>query len=106
VIFRLGFGSSRKESRQLVRHGHFLVNGKKVNIPSFLLKPGDILTVKEGSLSSSKLKENLESAGERSIPEWLDLDKNTFSGKIKALPNREQIDTQVREHLIVELYSR
>ncbi len=106
VVYRLGFGASRKEARQLVRHGHFLVNGKKVNIPSFLVKGGDILTVKEASLSSPKLKENVESAGERTVPEWLELDKTNVGGKVKALPTREQIDTQVQEHLIVELYSR
>ncbi len=106
VVFRLGLGASRKEARQLVRHGHFLVNGKKVNIPSFLLRPGDILTIKEASLSSAKIKENLEDAGGRTIPEWLELDKTNFSGKVKSLPTREQIDIPVQEHLIVELYSR
>ncbi|TCL66487.1 SSU ribosomal protein S4P [Hydrogenispora ethanolica] len=106
VVYRLGLGASRKEARQLVRHGHFQVNGKKVNIPSFLVRPGDILTIKEGSLSSTKIKENLEDAGGRAIPEWLELDKTNFSGKVKALPTREQIDVPVREQLIVEYYSR
>ena len=106
VVYRLGFGASRKESRQLVCHGHFQVNGKKVNIPSFLLKPSDIITIKESSLESVKIKENLESAGGRAVPEWIELDQSSHSGKIKTLPTREQIDIPVREHLIVELYSR
>lgn len=106
IVYRLGFGASRKEARQLVRHGHFLVNGKKVNIPSFLVKAGDAVTVKEGSLDSIKIKENLQDAADRAIPDWLDLDKNTNTGKIKTLPTREQIDIPVQEHLIVELYSR
>lgn len=105
VIYRIGFGVSRKEARQLVRHGHFQVNGKKVNIPSFLVKVGDVITIKESSLSSEKIKVNLESAG-KSVPEWIDYDANTQTAKIKALPNREQIDIPVQEHLIVELYSR
>jgi len=105
VIYRIGFGVSRKEARQLVRHGHFLVNGRKVNIPSFLVKAGDVITIKESSLSSDKIKVNLESAG-KSLPEWIDYDANTQTATIKALPNREQIDIPVQEHLIVELYSR
>jgi small subunit ribosomal protein S4 len=106
IIYRLGFGVSRKEARQLVRHNHFLVNGKKVNIPSFLVKVGDEIGVKESSLGSVKIKENLEDAGSRSIPEWLEYNANNHMAKIKGLPTREQIDTQVKEHLIVELYSR
>jgi small subunit ribosomal protein S4 len=106
VVYRLGLGASRKEARQLVLHGHFLVNGKKVNIPSFLLKPGDVITVKEGSLGSAKIKENLDDAGSRVIPEWLELDLANHSGKVKTMPTREQIDIPVKEHLIVELYSR
>lgn len=106
VVYRLGYGESRKEARQLVRHGHFTVNGKKVNIPSFLLRPGDVVTIKESSLDSVKIKENIESAASRSIPEWLEANPTTNSGKVKALPTREQIDIPVQEHLIVELYSR
>jgi small subunit ribosomal protein S4 len=106
VIYRLGLGASRKEARQLVRHGHFLVNDKKVNIPSFLLKPGDVITIKEGSLSSPKIKENIEDAAGRAIPEWLESNPTAHSGKVKNLPTREQIDIPVQEHLIVELYSR
>ncbi|HOP73566.1 MAG TPA: 30S ribosomal protein S4 [Bacillota bacterium] len=105
VIYRIGFGVSRKEARQLVRHGHFLLNGKKANIPSILVKAGDVITIKESSLSSDKIKINLESAG-KSLPEWIDYDANTQTATIKALPNREQIDIPVQEHLIVELYSR
>jgi small subunit ribosomal protein S4 len=106
VVYRLGLGASRKEARQLVLHGHFLVNGKKVNIPSFLLKTGDVVSVKEGSLSSVKIKENLDDAGSHAIPEWLELDQTNHSGKVKTIPTREQIDVPVKEHLIVELYSR
>jgi small subunit ribosomal protein S4 len=106
VVYRLGWGVSRKEARQLVRHGHFLVNGKKVNIPSFLVKTGDEITVKATSLSSVKLKQNLEDAASKSIPEWIDYNATTYIAKIKALPTREQIDIPVQEHLIVELYSR
>jgi small subunit ribosomal protein S4 len=106
IVYRLGWGVSRKEARQLVRHGHFLVNGKKVNIPSFLVKVGDEITVKEKSLSSVKLKQNLEDSASRSIVEWIDYNPASYTAKIKVLPNREQIDIPIQEHLIVELYSR
>lgn len=106
VVYRLGYASSRKEARQLVRHGHFLVNGKKVNIPSFLVKAGDVISIKESSLDSPKLKEILEDASGRTVPEWLEVDLNNHSGKVKNLPMREQIDIPIQEHLIVELYSR
>lgn len=106
VVYRLGLGASRKEARQLVRHGHFTVNDKKVNIPSFLIKPGDVIGIKESSLSSEKIKLNIEAAAGRSIPEWIEYDANNHRAKIKALPTREQIDIPVQEHLIVELYSR
>ncbi len=106
VIYRLGFAASRKEARQLVRHGHFLVNGKKVNIPSFLINAGDVISIKEGSLDSPKIKEVLEGTASHTAPEWLEVDVNSHSGKVKALPLREQIDIPVQEHLIVELYSR
>lgn len=92
VIYRLGFGASRKEARQLVLHGHFQVNGKKVNIPSFLVKAGDVISIKEKSLGSDKIKANLESAAGRNVPEWIEYDANTQTGKIKNLPSREQID--------------
>lgn len=106
VIYRFGFGVSRKEARQLVRHGHFQVNGGKVNIPSFLVKPSDVITIKPTSLDSVKIKENLADAADRTIPEWLELDVASHTGKVRQLPNREQIDIPVQEHLIVELYSR
>lgn len=106
VAYRLGFGSSRKEARQLVRHGHFLINGKKVNIPSYLVKSGDQITIKPSSLESVKLKQNLADAAERTLPEWLEFDAPNHLAKIKALPRREQIDIPIQEHLIVELYSR
>lgn len=106
VVYRLGLGSSRKEARQLVRHGHFLVNDKKVNIPSFLLKPGDAISIKAGSLDSPKMKENIADAAGRTIPEWLESNPTAHGGKVKTLPTREQIDIPVQEHLIVELYSR
>lgn len=106
VVYRIGFAASRKEARQLVRHGHFLVNGKKVNIPSFLIKAGDVVSIKEGSLDSPKIKEVLDGAASHTAPEWLEVDVNSHSGKVKTLPLREQIDIPVQEHLIVELYSR
>jgi small subunit ribosomal protein S4 len=106
VVYRLGLGASRKEARQLVRHGHFLVNEKKVNIPSFLLKPGDVISIKTGSLDSPKMKANIEDAAGRTIPEWLESNPTAHGGKVKTIPTREQIDIPVQEHLIVELYSR
>ena len=106
VVFRLGFAESRKEARQLVRHGHFLVNGAKVDIPSFLTKPGDEISISEKFLSSSKAKEILKAAEGKGVPEWLEIDRENKKGKVKALPSREQIDIPVKEHLIVELYSR
>ena len=106
VVYRLGYAASRKEARQLVLHGHFLVNDKKVNIPSMLLKAGDVITIREGSLNSPKVKENIEDAAGRTIPEWLESNPANHSGKVKSMPTREQIDIPVQEHLIVELYSR
>ncbi len=106
IVYRLGYAASRKEARQLVLHGHFLVNDKKVNIPSMLLRAGDVITVREGSLNSPKVKENIEDAAGRTIPEWLESNPTSHSGKVKSLPTREQIDIPVQEHLIVELYSR
>lgn len=106
VVYRLGFASSRAEARQLVRHGHYTVNGKKVNIPSYLLKAGDTVSIAQGSRSSEKIKAVLESNGARPVPMWLDLDRNTLEAKVVQLPNREDIDFDVEEHLIVELYSK
>ena len=106
VVFRLGFASSRKEARQLVNHGHFQVNGKKVNIPSYLVKAGDVIAIKEKSLDSEKIKAVLEANGARPVPTWLEKDAAAKSGKVVNLPAREDIDTPVEESLIVELYSK
>ncbi|NLC68263.1 MAG: 30S ribosomal protein S4 [Clostridiaceae bacterium] len=106
VVYRLGLASSRAEARQLVRHNHFLVNGKRVNIPSYLLKPGDIIIVSEKSRNSEKFKDIAEKARGRIIPKWLEFDPDNFTGKVVSLPTREEIDLPVQEHLIVELYSK
>ena len=106
VVYRLGFAGSRAEARQLVGHGHYTVNGNKVNIPSYLLKVGDVIAVAEKSRSSEKFKAIVEANGSRPVPQWLELDSNNLSGKITVLPNREDIDLDVQEHLIVELYSK
>jgi small subunit ribosomal protein S4 len=104
VVFRMGFASSRKEARQLVNHGHFTVNGKKVDIPSFEVKAGDVIKVKEKSTSSPKFKEIKEMT--ISVPSWITVDVDKLEGKVVALPKREDIDTPIEEHLIVELYSK
>ena len=106
VVYRLGFGTSRPEARQLVRHGHFTVNGKKVNIPSYLVKVGDVIAIKEESKSSEKIKNVVEITASRVVPKWLDLDNNTLTGKVVAVAEREDIDLPLEEHLIVELYSK
>lgn len=106
VIYRLGFASSRAEARQLVVHGHYTVNGKKVNIPSYLLKEGDVVSINEASRQSEKIKAVLEACGARPVPIWLELDRNTLEAKVTRLPNREDIDLDVEETLIVELYSK
>jgi small subunit ribosomal protein S4 len=104
TVFRMGFGSSRKEARQLVLHGHFTVNGHKENIPSFAVKAGDVIKVKEKSVSSPKFKEIKEMS--ISVPAWITVDVEKLEGKVIAIPRREDIDTPVAEHLIVELYSK
>ncbi len=106
VVFRMGFGGSRKEARQLVNHGHFTVNGKKATIPSMLLKPGDVIQVRDTSKDSPKFQEIKDQAAYRTPPEWLTVDADNLTGSVLAYPNREQIDTAVNEQLIVELYSR
>ena len=106
VVYRLGFAMSRPEARQLVTHGHFTVNGKKVNIPSYLISAGDVIAICEKSRSSEKIKEVLEKTESRIIPKWLDLDRNTLSGKVLALAQRDDIDLEIAEHLIVEPYSK
>lgn len=106
VVFRLGFAASRKEARQLVNHGHFTVNGRKVSIPSYLIRVGDVIQVKEGSKESPKFAEIKEQAAYKTPPEWLSVDVENLTGTVLAYPIREQIDTAVNEQLIVELYSR
>ncbi len=106
VVYRLGFGMSRAEARQLVVHGHFQVNGKKVDIPSYLIKEGDVISLKETSRSLPKIKAILEANDGKVIPKWLDLDANTLQGKVVALAQRDDIDLDIKEHLIVELYSK
>lgn len=104
AVFRLGFAASRKEARQLVTHGHFTINGKKANIPSMEVKAGDVIAVKSRSQQSPKFKEIRDM--QITVPQWMDVDVNKLEGKILALPTREQIDTPIAEHLIVELYSK
>ena len=106
VVYRLGFASSRNEARQLVLHNHFELNGKKVNIPSILLKAGDTITIKSGSLQSEKIKAVLETNGSRPTPNWLERIGDGKAGKVVSLPTREEIDAPVEESLIVELYSK
>ncbi len=104
VVFRMGFANSRKEARQLVTHGHFTLNGKKADIPSMTLNVGDIVAVKEGSLSSEKFKSLQEKT--TTAPKWIQADIEKLAGKVIALPDREDIDLPIEEHLIIELYSR
>ena len=106
VVYRLGFGGSRAQARQLVTHGHFEVNGKKVDIASYLVDAGDIVAVREIRKDNPVIKENLENNASRIIPEWLELDIEKMSAKILRLPIREDIDIEIEEHLIVELYSK
>ena len=106
VIYRLGFGMSRAEARQLVVHGHFEVNAHKVDIPSYLVKEGDVITLKETSRNLPKIKAVLEANEGKNIPKWLDLDTNTMQAKVVTLSSREDIDVEIKEHLIVELYSK
>ncbi|MGN0131006.1 MAG: 30S ribosomal protein S4 [Lachnospiraceae bacterium] len=106
VVFRLGFARTRREARQVVDHKHILVNGKQVNIPSYLVKAGDVIEVREKSKSLQRYKDIVEVTGGRLVPEWLDQDLEGLKGTVKALPTREQIDVPVNEMLIVELYSK
>ncbi|HDQ92984.1 MAG TPA: 30S ribosomal protein S4 [Synergistetes bacterium] len=106
VVYRLGIGVSRSQARQFVRHGHLLVNGKKVDIPSYLVKTGDVVSVDQGSKDSVVLKENLEVAASRSVPGWLEFNSEKQEGHIVSLPSREQIEVPVREQLVVEFYAR
>ncbi len=106
VIFRLGFARTRREARQIVDHRHVLVNGKCVNIPSYLIKAGDVIEIKEKCKGSQRYKDILEVTGGRLVPEWLEADQEALKGTVKELPNRDAIDVPVNEVLIVELYSK
>ena len=106
VIFRLGYAATRREARQMVNHGHFTVNGKKVNIPSYQVKPGMIIALKESSRNIERFKNNVEDNAYHTIPNWLEFDAANMVGKVLAIPTREDIDLPVEEHLIVELYSK
>ena len=106
VVFRLGLASTRREARQLVNHGHFTVNGKRVNIPSYLVNAGDVIAVSEKSAGATRFKNMKEEDSFVTTPKWLERDKNALRGKVTALPARDDIDFEVEDHLIVELYSK
>ncbi|MGN1095505.1 MAG: 30S ribosomal protein S4 [Eubacteriales bacterium] len=106
VVYRMGLAESRKEARQLVLHAHFTLNGKKANIPSMLLKVGDVIALKDAASDSEKIKSLIELMNAKTFPKWLEVDKTNCSAKIVALPAREDIDFPFQEHLIVELYSK
>ncbi len=106
VVYRLGYASTRREARQLVNHGHFTVNGKRVNIPSYLVKVGDVIAVSEKSQSCTRFKTMKEADAFVAAPKWLDRDKNNLQGTVAAMPARDDIDFEIEEHLIVELYSK
>ena len=106
VVYRMGFAASHKEARQLVLHGHFTLNGKKVNIPSLIVKAGDVISVKETSRKSAKLKDLAETAAKMTAPKWLEVNAEDFTAKVVALPTREDVDFDFNEQLIVELYSK
>ena len=106
VVFRMGFARTRREARQVVGHKHVMVNGKKVSIPSYLIKAGDVITLTEGARSLQRYKDVAEVTGGRLVPEWLDVDLENLTGTVKNLPTREMIDVPVNEMLIVELYSK
>ena len=106
MIYRLGFANSRAEARQLVRHGHFLVNDRKLDIPSALVKPGDVVTVRDRSRKVVRIQEALELSQRRGVPEWLEVDRPNFTGRIRALPARVDLTMPINEKLVVELYSK
>jgi small subunit ribosomal protein S4 len=106
VVYRMGFASDHAEGRQLVRHGHFTVNGKRVNIPSYLVRPGDTVEVAEKAKSQLRVKAAAEAAESRGIPEWLEVDAKGLKGRFKALPQRSELPASINEHLVVELYSK
>ena len=106
AVYRLGFANSRNEARQLVRHNHFSVNQSKANIPSYLVKPGDVIEVREKSKKVVRIQEALEGVARRGIPQWLELDKDQMKGSVKSMPTRQEITIPIQEKLIVELYSK
>jgi len=106
VVYRMGFVNSRAQGRHFVRHSHFLINGKKVNIPSYLIKIGDVVEVREKSRKIQALEDALDAVVRRGIPQWLDLEKETMKGMVKEFPSREDLTTPIQEQLIVELYSK
>jgi small subunit ribosomal protein S4 len=106
IVYRMGFATSRTEARQLVRHGHFLVNARKVDIPSYLVRPADTVSVREKSRQVTRIQEAMELAQRRGVPEWLEITPETFSGRVKALPTRVDLTLPVNEKLVVELYSK
>ena len=106
LVYRLGFANSRSEARQLVRHSHFTVNGKKVNIPSYLVRVGEVIELREKSRKNAKVGESLEAVARRGIPSWLELVKEQFRGRLVSLPAREDLTMPIKEQLIVELYSK
>src|SRR3954453_11695384 len=106
AVYRMGYAATRTDARQLVRHRHIQVNGKSVNVPSYQLKPGDKVTLRESSKGLARVQLALETAGRREQPEWLDFDKNSLTGVVRALPNREAVTLPITEQLIVEFYSR
>jgi small subunit ribosomal protein S4 len=106
MVFRMGFATSRNEARQLIKHNHFLVNGKPVNIPSYLVKVGSEITVREKSRKVGRILEALETVARRGIPQWLELDKDNFRGVVRTFPTREELVMPIQEQLVVELYSK
>lgn len=106
IVYRMGFSSSRKEARQLVNHGHFLVNGRKVDVPSYLIRSGDTVELRSKSRKMIQVKSALDSAEGKGIPHWLELDKANYKGQVKAFPTKEELAMPVNEQLVVELYSR
>ena len=106
VVYRMGYANTRREARQLVNHAHFTVNGQRVNIPSYQIKPGDVIAVREKSRTSAKFKALIEEQGKKPMPKWIDKNAEAFEGKIVSMPARDDIDYEVAEHLIVELYSK
>ena len=106
TLFRLGFASSRSQARQIIKHNHVLVNDKKVNIPSFLVSANDVISLREKSRKIETVIDSLDAVARRGVPSWLELDQNNFTGKVKAMPERQEITMPIQEQLIVELYSK